>query len=209
MKNKSMIISITTAVVITVSIAAMALVNEIRTNPDLTLFGGALFLFMGLEVLGYVVLFMVLSKVNSEKKLDERQLKVRGDAALSTLLSTVLTAVAIAVISHLAQNFILTATDSGIIISLTSVVTFLISSDINDVYISYGKGRVPVAAVFLTGGLICLVLSGALPFNLPKPFSSEFNIVTFVLSVLFFITGTELIVKGALEKKEALADEES
>lgn len=66
-----------------------------------------------------------------------------------------------------------------------------------------------MAIIYLVTGLVCLVLSGALPVRLPKYFSNEFNLSTLIISVLALILGIELIVKGIFEKREALADEES
>lgn len=209
MKNRSLIVTLITTVAITVSIAIMAVANEVRFNPEVTLLGGALFLLAGFEALAGVVVFMVLSKKGSDKMLDERQLKVRGEVAVNTLLSTVITALGIAVVSYLAKNLTMTASDSAIIICITALFSFFISADVNDAYISYRKARIPLAAVSIFSGLVCLVLSGALPVTLPKYFSNELNITIFVVSILIIIFGIELIVKGALEKKEALADEES
>ena len=209
MKNKAMTVSLVSTVVITVTITVMTIMNELRINPEVTFFGGVLFFLAGLEILGGAVAFIVFSTKGNEKQLDERQLKARGEVALYTLLSTVVVAFSIAILSYLSDSFPLTTCDTAYIISFTGLFTFLISSDINDAFISYKSKRIPLAIIYLVTGLICLVFSGALPFRLPEYFSNEFNLSTFVISILALILGVELIIKGILEKREALADEES
>lgn len=209
MKNKAMTVSLVSTVVITVSIIVMTIVNELRVNPEITFFGGVLFFLAGLEVLGGAVAFIVFSTKGNEKQLDERQLKARGEVALYTLLSTVVVAFSIAILSNQSDTFPLTTCDAAYIISFTGLFTFLISSDINDAFINYKSKRTLLAIIYLVTGLVCLVLSGALPVRLPKYFSNEFNLSTLIISVLALILGIELIVKGIFEKREALADEES
>ena len=209
MKNKAMTVSLVSTVVITVSIIVMTIVNELRVNPEITFFGGLLFFLVGLEVLGGAVAFIVFSTKGNEKQLDERQLKARGEVALYTLLSTVVVAFSIAILSNQSDTFPLTTCDAAYIISFTGLFTFLISSDINDAFINYKSKRTLLAIIYLVTGLVCLVLSGALPVRLPKYFSNEFNLSTLIISVLALILGIELIVKGIFEKREALADEES
>lgn len=209
MKNKAMTVSLVSTVIITVSITLMTIVNELRVNPEVTFFGGILFFLVGLEVLGGAVAFIVFSTKGNEKQLDERQLKVRGEVALYTLLSTVAVAFSIAILSYLSDSFPLTTCDTAYIISFTGLFTFLISSDINDAFISYKNKRTPLAIIYLVTGSICLVFSGVLPFRLPEYFSNDFRLSTFVISVLALVLGVEIIIKGIIEKKEALADEES
>ena len=209
MKNKAMTVSLVSTVVITVSIIVMTIVNELRVNPEITFFGGLLFFLVGLEVLGGAVAFIVFSTKGNEKQLDERQLKARGEVALYTLLSTVVVAFSIAILSNQSDTFPLTTCDAAYIISFTGLFTFLISSDINDAFINYKSKRTLLAIIYLVTGLVCLVLSGALPVRLPEYFSNEFNLSTLIISVLALILGIELIVKGIFEKREALADEES
>ena len=209
MKNKAMTVSLVSTVVITVSIIVMTIVNELRVNPEITFFGGVLFFLAGLEVLGGAVAFIVFSTKGNEKQLDERQLKARGEVALYTLLSTVVVAFSIAILSYLSDSFPLTTCDAAYIISFTGLFTFLISSDFNDAFISYKSKRIPLAIIYLVTGLICLVFSGALPFRLPEYFSNDFRLSTFVISILALVLSVEIIIKGIIEKKEALADEES
>jgi len=209
MKNKAMMVSLVSTVVITVSIIVMTIVNELRVNPEVTFFGGLLFFLVGLEVLGGAVAFIVFSTKGNEKQLDERQLKARGEVALYTLLSTVVVAFSIAILSNQSESFPLTTCDAAYIISFTGLFTFLISSDINDAFINYKSKRTLLAIIYLITGLVCLVFSGTLPIRLPEYFSNEFNLSTLIISVLALILGIELIFKGILEKKEALADEES
>ena len=101
MKNKAMLVSIITTAITVIGIAIAALVNEIRLNPDVTLFGGLLFLLSGVEVVGGAVLLIVLSTKIDDNKLDERQLRARGQVAIYTLLGTVIVALGIALISQL------------------------------------------------------------------------------------------------------------
>ena len=209
MKNKAMIVSIITTAITVISIAILALVNEIKYNPEVTFFGGLLFLLVGCEVIGGAVLLIVLSTKMDDRKLDERQLKARGQVAIYTLLGTVITALGIAMISQMSEFFPLTTHDSCIIIAFAALYTFLISADINDAFISYREKRTPLTIIYLVTGVVCLVLSGALSVTLPYGFSNEFSISTFAISVFVLTLSIEMIIKGALEKKEAKADEES
>ena len=209
MKNKAMTVSLITAIVMTVSLTVMTIVNEVRYNPEVTFFGGVLFFLVGFELIGGAILLIVLGTKGSDKQLDERQLKARGEVAIYTLLSTMMISFAIAIISNMSENFPLNTTDCGMVIGFTSLYTFLISSDINGAFISYKGKRTPLAVIYLVTGFICLLFSGCLPIVLPKYFSNDFNISIFILSILVLTLGIEMIIKGIIEKKEALADEES
>ena len=209
MKNKAMLVSLVTTVVMVVSLTIMTIVSEVRTNPEVTMFGGILFLLVGIEIVGGAVLAIIFGTKGSDNQLDERQLKARGEVAIYTLLSTVAISFAIALLSHLSESFLLTTRDSALIIGFTALYTFLISSDINGAYVSYKGKRTPLAVIYLVTGFICLIFSGSLPISLPKYFNNDFSISTFILSILVLTLGVEMIIKGVFEKKEALADEES
>ena len=208
MKNKAMLVSIITTAITVIGIAIAALVNEIRLNPDVTLFGGLLFLLSGVEVVGGAVLLIVLSTKIDDNKLDERQLRARGQVAIYTLLGTVIVALGIALISQMSTFFPITTYDCCMIIAFTALYTFLISADINDAFISYKENRKSLTIIYLAVGVICLLLSGVFPIRIPD-FIDEFKVATFVIGILALTLGIEMIIKGNLEKKEALADEES
>ena len=209
MKNKAMIVSIITTAITVISAAIVALVNEIKFNPEVTFFGGLLFLLVGCEVIGGAVLLIVLSTKIDDRKLDERQLRARGQVAIYTLLGTVIVALGFALISQMSEYFPISTSDCCLIIAFTALYTFLISSDINGAFISYKEKRKPFTIIYLITGVICFVLSGAIPFKLPEPLVNNFSVSTFAISILVLTLGIEMIIKGALEKKEALADEES
>ena len=209
MKNKAMLVSIITTAVTVIGIAIMALVNEVKYNPEVTLFGALIFLLSGLEVVGGAILLIVLSTKIDNNKLDERQLKARGQVAIYTLLGTVITALGLGFISEMSKIFPLTTKDCCMVIAFSALYTFLLSADLNDAFISYKDKRVPLTVIYLVTGIICLVLSGALPVRLPKYFGGEFKFSSFAIAVFVLALGIEMIIKGILEKKEAMADEES
>lgn len=153
------------------------------------------------------IIFMV--NKNANRDYDERQLKARGSAAMNALIVTVIVAFGIGIISRTTSSFPLSVYETGMIVCLTGILTFLINADLNDAFIGLRGKRFPLAIVYTIVGVVELMMSGF--YNLIFRFGTvrELAVAAFVSGIYFTLLGIEMIVHGIIEKKEAKEDEES
>ena len=146
---------------------------------------------------------------NNEKAYDERQMKMRGKAAMSTLIVVMITALGLGFMSVIYNGFPLKVYECMMIVAFVGIAAFAITADRNDAYMGLKGKRRFFAAAFTIIGIIDLALfvidlimsfTGIMPEN---------KIDSLVQGICCLAVGSEMITKSIKDKKEAAADEES
>ena len=161
------------------------------------------FFLYALTMTGFSILILFLANRNINKEFDEMQLKARGTVAMNALIVTICVSFGLGVIAMTTDRFPLTIFESGFIITMTGLFSFMLLADIHDAFIGYKTKRKPLTILYIAIGIFDILISGILPGGKP------FDIVMFVCGICFLILGIEMIIKGLIDKKEAMADEES
>ena len=159
--------------------------------------------------LGISISYLFSLAENNEKAYDERQMRMRGKAAMSTLIVVIITALALGFMSLIYNGFPLSVYDSMMIVAFIGLATFAITADRNDAYMRLKGKRIPFAIPFTIIGLIDIVIF-IINLNLMIKGASPENIVSsLVQGICCLAIGIELFTKNIKDKKEAEADEES
>ena len=145
-----------------------------------------------------------LGNRNVDKDFDERQVKIRGTAAFNGLLVTILVALALPTLSTLTGRDPFEPFEYGIIVCLTGILVFIVQADINDAFIGMKEKRMPLAIIYTVVGLIEIIVS-----ILENIIENSIQLYTMISGIFFLAMGIEMIIKGLIDKKEAMADEES
>ena len=154
--------------------------------------------------LGISATYLFSLAENNEKAYDERQMRMRGKAAMSTLIAVIFTALGLGLISKIYNGFPLDVYDSMMIVTFVGIATFAITADRNDAYMGIRSKRKFFAVAFLIIGIIDLVM-----FFIDVFSSFTGTASSFVQGICCATIGIEMILKSIKDKKEALADEES
>ena len=159
--------------------------------------------------LGISISYLSSLEENNGKAYDERQMRMRGKAAMSTLIVVIIAAMGLGIMSMIYNGFPLNVYESMMIVVFIGIATFAITADRYDAYTKLRGKRIPFAVAFTIIGIIDLVVffsnvsllvHGANPSNM---------ISSLVQGICCLVIGIEMITKNIKDKKEAMADEES
>ena len=146
-----------------------------------------------------------LANRNVDRDYDERQVKARGTAAFNSMLITILVALALPTLSTLTGKEPFEPFEYGIIVCLSGILVFIMQADLNDAFIGMKEKRMPLAIIYTVVGLIEIGVSIAE--NVMA--RSSIQLYTMISGIFFLAMGIEMLIKARLDKKEAMADEES
>ena len=146
-----------------------------------------------------------LGNKNTDKDFDERQVKARGTAAFNALLIMILVALALPTLSTLTGRQPFEPFEYGIIVCLSGILVFIIQADINDALIGMKDKRMPLAIIYTIVGLFEIIVAIAEIVMV----NSSIQLYTMISGIFFFAMGIEMLIKARIDKKEAMADEES
>lgn len=166
-------------------------------------FGNIFYILVAIEMTGFAVLILYLTNRNIDKEFDEMQLKTRGAVAVNALIITICVAFGMGCIAMTANNFPLSIFDSCFVITMTGLFSFMFLSDIHGAFVGLRGKRTPLTILYIAVGIFQLLASGIIPGGKP------FDIVLFVIGICFLTLGIEMVIKTMIDKKEAMADEES
>ena len=159
--------------------------------------------------LGISVSYLTSLNENNAKAYDERQMRMRGKAAMSTLIVVIISAMGLGLMSMIYKGYPLNVYDSMMIVVFIGIATFAITADRYDAYMGLSKKRVPFAIAFSVIGLIDILMF-ICNLKLILMVNGLTNIVSsLVQGICCLAIGIEMITKNIKDKKEALADEES
>ncbi|MBP5654405.1 MAG: hypothetical protein J6X33_02710 [Clostridiales bacterium] len=169
--------------------------------------------FWTISMLVIVTLFFIagcvgmsfLANRNVDRDYDERQVKARGTAAFNSMLITILVALALPTLSTLTGKEPFEPFEYGIIVCLSGILVFIMQADLNDAFVGMKEKRMPLAIIYTVVGLIEILVS-IVECVMAK---SNVQLYTMISGIFFLAMGIEMIVKAILDKKEAMADEES
>lgn len=159
--------------------------------------------------LGISISYLSSLEENNKKAYDERQARMRGKAAMSTLIVVILTAMALGLISMIYKGYPLDVYESMMIVVFTGITTFAITADRNDAYTKLKGKRIPFAVAFTIIGIIDLVIFICNILLIVNGINPSKMISSLVQGICCLAIGIEMITKTIKDKKEALADEES
>lgn len=159
--------------------------------------------------LGISISYLSSLEENNKKAYDERQARMRGKAAMSTLIVVILTAMALGLISMIYKGYPLDVYESMMIVVFTGITTFAITADRNDAYTKLKGKRIPFAVAFTIIGIIDLVIFISNILLIVNGINPSKMISSLVQGICCLAIGIEMITKTIKDKKEALADEES
>ncbi|MBO4460047.1 MAG: hypothetical protein J5778_05245, partial [Clostridiales bacterium] len=91
------------------------------------------------------------------------------------------------------------------IVCLSGILVFIIQADINDAFIGMKDKRMPLAIIYTIVGLFEIIVSIAENVMV----KSSIQLYTMISGIFFFAMGIEMLIKARIDKKEAMADEES
>ncbi len=146
---------------------------------------------------------------NNEKAYDERQMRMRGKAARSTLIIVIVTALGLGFLSLIYNGFPLNVYESMMVVAFIGIATFAIIADRYDAYTKLKGKRVPFAIAFSIIGLVDIVIFFSSIDLMIKGASPENLISSLVQGICCLAIGIEMFMKNIKDKKEAEADEES
>ncbi|MCR4669607.1 MAG: hypothetical protein K5643_00295 [Saccharofermentans sp.] len=169
--------------------------------------------FFGIAMLIIVTAFFIaacvgisfLANRNTDREFDERMVKARGTTAFNALLITIVVSLALPALSTITGQQPFDPMESGIIIGLTGILAFIIQADLNDAFVGMKDKRMPLAIIYTVVGSLEIIIS-IIESVMVK---SNVQLYTMISGIFFFAMGIEMIVKTILDKKEAMADEES
>lgn len=144
-----------------------------------------------------------------EKSYDERQMRMRGKAAMNALTIVIITALSLGIISLIYKGYSLNIWESMMIVAFIGIAAFAITADWNDAYMKFKGKRVPSAIAFSIIGLVDIILYISdlyLMFTGTEPQNMAGSLVQ---GICMLAIGIEMFMKNIKDKKEAAADEES
>ncbi|MBO4637813.1 MAG: hypothetical protein J5685_11780 [Clostridiales bacterium] len=180
----------------------------LHSNPDPAA-ARTLIIVTVLFLLAFGIFVVAAVNKGSEKQFDERQIKSRGVAAMNAFLVTLIVSMGFAFVSRITDSFPLSIFESGMIITLTGVFTFLMHADANDAFIGMKGKRKPLSIVYTVVGIVELLMFGFYSMVFGAGFMDEAKVLTLITGLFFTLTGIEMIIKGIREKQEEKEDEES
>ena len=159
--------------------------------------------------LGLSISYLSNLEENNEKAYDERQMRMRGKAARSTLIIVIVTALGLGFLSLIYNGFPLNVYESMMIVAFIGIATFAIIADRYDAYTRLKGKRIPFAIAFSILGLIDIVIFVSSIGLMIKGASTENLLSSLVQGICCLAIGIEMFTKNIKDKKEAEADEES
>lgn len=181
------------------------------TSGNYALFNGIIVAVTTLCIIpmGISISYLVNLEENDAKAYDERQSRMRGKAAMSTLIVVILTAMGLGMLSIICNGYPLSVYESLMAVVFIGIATFAITADRHDAYTKLKGKRIPFATAFTIIGIIDLVLF-FISISAALNGGSSSNILSpLVQGLCCLAIGIEMISKNIKDKKEALADEES
>ncbi|SCW55391.1 hypothetical protein SAMN02910456_01811 [Ruminococcaceae bacterium YRB3002] len=177
-------------------------------NNGLTIFTTA-----AVAVFVVFMIYILNRNMMSNKEYDERQIRMRGLAALNSLVTAACVLMGFGLLDNMNENFPFSVYQVAMITVMVSITVFMIISDINDAYFGIRSKRTLfiilsaiIAVTQLMSGLLFGLIRGG------EPVFSNLNVVSTVTGLCFAIFCIELIIKGNIEKRELreeAEDEES
>ena len=159
--------------------------------------------------LGLCITYLFGLSENNTKAFDERQARMRGKAAMSTMITVIITALGLGLIDMIYTGFPLSVYESMMILVFIGLATFAITADRNDAYTKMKGKRTPLAIAFIIVGIIDLIVFVSNIVLIVNGGKTENTISSLVQGICCVAIGGEMIIKNIQDKKEALADEES
>jgi len=178
---------------------------------DTSSVGNGLVLIVTLCIVAFVVFLGITLNRNavSNKEFDERQLRMRGIAALNAMVTAACILMGFGMIDIIVDNFPFSVYQVTMVTAIVSVTVFAIIADVNDAYFGIKNKRkifiiltAIIAATQLFSGLVNGVLSTR------EDIFSNMSVVSSVTGICFLCICIEMIIKGIIEKKEALKEAE-
>ena len=155
------------------------------------------------------IAYLISLNENNKKAFDERQMKMRGKAAMTTMIVVIATALGLGWFSLIYNDFPLSAYECLMIIAFIGIATFAITADRYDAYMGLSNKRNVFAVMFSIIGIIDLVMFFSTLKLIRDGAPVNNRIDSLVQGICCLSIGVEVFIKNIQNKKEALEDEES
>ena len=155
------------------------------------------------------IAYLISLNENNKKAFDERQMKMRGKAAMTTMIVVIATALGLGWFSLIYNDFPLSAYECLMIIAFIGIATFAITADRYDAYMGLSNKRNVIAVMFSIIGIIDLVMFFSTLKLIRDGAPVNNRIDSLVQGICCLSIGVEVFIKNIQNKKEALEDEES
>ncbi len=174
---------------------------------DLSTFDNGITIAIAVALLAFGIFIIFSVNRSYEKEYDERQIRVRGMAAMNSFLVVIVCLFAVGLYSFTSEGFPLTLYECAMGLALIGTATFTIISDMNDAYMGIRGKRYPLAIIFLIVGILELLMSGVFGFLFGSIGSFNLGFIYLITGICLTTMGIEMIIKGAAEKRELRAEE--
>ncbi len=165
-----------------------------------------LIVWIAISMVVFAFLAIFIWNRNNEKEYDERQIRMRGVAAMNTLIVVIIMIVGLGAMSEVSEQFILSTFDCASIVAFVGFAVFAIVADMNDAYTGIkGKNLSFAIPSIILGAVAIMIFVSYLVFDGQR----SFEIPALVEGICFLAIGIEMVIKSIRDKKEAAADEES
>ena len=155
------------------------------------------------------IAYLISLNENNKKAFDERQMKMRGKAAMTTMIVVIATALGLGWFSLIYNDFPLSAYECLMIIAFIGIATFAITADRYDAYMGLSNKRNVFAVMISIIGIIDLVMFFSTLKLIRDGATVNNRIDSLVQGICCLSIGVEVFIKNIQNKKEALEDEES
>lgn len=155
------------------------------------------------------IAYLISLNENNKKAFDERQMKMRGKAAMTTMIVVIATALGLGWFSLIYNDFPLSAYECLMIIAFIGIATFAITADRYDAYTGLSNKRNVFAVMISIIGIIDLVMFFSTLKLIRDGAPVNNRIDSLVQGICCLSIGVEVFIKNIQNKKEALEDEES
>lgn len=155
------------------------------------------------------IAYLISLNENNKKAFDERQMKMRGKAAMTTMIVVIATALGLGWFSLIYNDFPLSAYECLMIIAFIGIATFAITADRYDAYTGLSNKRNVFAVMISIIGIIDLVMFFSTLRLIRNGAPVNNRIDSLVQGICCLSIGVEVFIKNIQNKKEALEDEES
>ena len=155
------------------------------------------------------IAYLISLNESNKKAFDERQMKMRGKAAMTTMIVVIATALGLGWFSLIYNDFPLSAYECLMIIAFIGIATFAITADRYDAYMGLSNKRNVFAVMFSIIGIIDLVMFVSTLMLIKNGAQVNNRIDSLVQGICCLSIGVEIFIKNIQNKKEALEDEES
>ena len=155
------------------------------------------------------IAYLISLNENNKKAFDERQMKMRGKAAMTTMIVVIATSLGLGWFSLIYNDFPLSAYECLMIIAFIGIATFAITADRYDAYMGLSNKRTVFAVMFSIIGIIDLVMFVSTLMLIRDGAPVNNRIDSLVQGICCLSIGVEVFIKNIQNKKEALEDEES